>query len=66
MGETNGRKRRLGMSPEGRRILQMRNEAIWKGWSEESKSFGTLALEFSLARSTIQKIIEQQRKGREQ
>ena len=63
---TNGRKRRLGMSPEGRRILQMRNEAIWKGWSEGGKSFGTLALEFSLARSTIQKIIEQQRKGKVQ
>ena len=44
----------------------MRNEAIWKGWSEGGKSFGTLALEFSLARSTIQKIIEQARKGREQ
>ena len=63
---TNGRKRRLGMSPEGRRILQMRNEEIWKGWYVGGKSFGTLALEFSLARSTIQKIIEQQRKGREQ
>src|SRR3990172_1255671 len=63
---TNGRKRRLGGSPEGRRILQMRNEAIWKGWSEGGKSFGPLALEFSLARSTIQKIIEQQRKGKVQ
>ena len=36
----------------------MRNEAIWKGWSEGGKSFGTLALEFSLARSTIQKILK--------
>ena len=63
---TNGRKRRLGMSPEGRRILQMRNEEIYRQWTWEGKSFATLALEFTLAKSTIQKIIEQQRKGREQ
>jgi len=63
---TNGRKRRLGMSPEGRRILQMRNEEIFRLWDQAGESFGTIALKFSLARSTIQKIIEQQRKGREQ
>ena len=63
---TNGRKRRLGGSPEGRRILQMRNEEIFRLWDQEGKSFGTIAMTFSLARSTIQKIIEQQRKGREQ
>jgi len=63
---TNGRKRRLGMSPEGRRILQMRNEEIFRQWDEMGKSYGRLSIEFDLARSTIQKIIEQQRKGREQ
>jgi len=63
---TNGRKRRLGGSPEGRRILQMRNEEIFRQWDEMGKSYGRLSAEFNLARSTIQKIIEQQRKGREQ
>jgi predicted DNA-binding protein (UPF0251 family) len=63
---TNGRKRRLGMSPEGRRILQMRNEEIFRLWDQEGKSFGTIAMTFNLARSTIQKIIEQQRKGKTQ
>ena len=63
---TNGRKRRLGMSPEGRRILQMRNEEIFHQWNEMGKSYGTLALEFNLTRSAIQKIVEQQRKGKAQ
>ena len=63
---TNGRKRRLGMSPEGRRILQMRNEEIFRLWDQEGKSFGTIAMTFNLARSTIHKIIEQQLKGKTQ
>ena len=63
---TNGRKRRLGMSPEGRRILQMRNEEIFRQWNELGKSYGTLAAEFNLTRSAIQKIVEQQRKGKAQ
>ena len=63
---TNGRKRRLGMSPEGRRILQMRNEDIYLKWLNQGISYGRLSLEYNLAKSTIQKIIEQQRKGREQ
>jgi len=44
----------------------MRNEEIFRLWDQAGESFGTIALKFSLARSTIQKIIEQQRKGREQ
>ena len=44
----------------------MRNEEIFRQWDEMGKSYGRLSLEYNLARSTIQKIIEQQRKGKVQ
>jgi DNA-binding CsgD family transcriptional regulator len=62
----NGRKRRLGMSPEAQKILRLRNEEIVRLWRDEGQSYATIGLSFGLSKSMIQKIVQEWKQGKQQ